>query len=97
MLYEEYQERQRIRQCFVEAIKKRDFPIDPERLVTNYLRNANRDADGAYKALVTNPAVYAPIDISKIKPRWFGLIKATPKDGIRENVRIGEFLKHLTV
>jgi hypothetical protein len=79
----------------VEAIQKRNFPIDAERLVSNYFRVAQKDFDGAYKALTTNPAIFAPIDFSKIKPKLFGLIKVTPKDGIRLNIEIGKFLKKL--
>jgi len=96
-LYEEYQRRRERKQRFIEEIKKRNFPIDADRLVTNYFKTSSKDAKGAYEALVKNPAVYAPIEINKIKPRFFGLIKVTPKDGIRENYRLGEFLKHLKV
>ncbi len=96
-LYEEYQRRCERKAKFIEAIKKRGFPIDAERLITNYFRNSAKDAKGAYDALVKNPAIYAPIEINKIKPRFFGLLKVTPKDGIRENCRLGEFLKKLKV
>lgn len=95
IMYEEYLARKERQQRFVEAIKKRNFPIDAERLVANYFRVAQKDFDGAYKALTTNPAIFAPIDFSKIKPRFFGLIKVTPKDGIRLNIEIGKFLKKL--
>ncbi len=95
IMYEEYLARKERQQRFVEAIKKRNFPIDAERLVSNYFRVAQKDFDGAYKALTTNPAIFAPIDFSKIKPRFFGLIKVTPKDGIRLNIEIGKFLKKL--
>lgn len=94
-LYEEYLERQEKRKKFIEAICKKGFPVDAERLITNYFKNATKDVQGAYQALIKNPAVYAPIEISKIKPRLFGLIKPTPKDGIRENHRLGEFLRKL--
>lgn len=96
-LYEEYQRRQEIRKKFIEEITKKRFPVDAERLVNNYFKTAAKDVEGAFKALTTNPAVYAPIEISKIKPRFFGLVKVSPKDGIRENHRLGEFLKKLKV
>ena len=96
-IYEEHQRRQERKQRYIEAIKKKDFPIDAERLVTNYFRTAQKDPDGAYQVLINNPAVYAPIDNSRIKPRFFGLIKPTPQDGIRINREIGEFLKKLKV
>ena len=96
-LYEEYQRRRERKQLFIKEIQKRNFPIDAERLITNYFKNSSKDANGAYQALVKNPAIYAPIEVNKIKPRFFGLIKATPKDGIRVNYRLGNFLKHLKV
>lgn len=96
-IYEEHQRRIERKQRYIEAIKKKDFPIDAERLVTNYFRTAQKDPDGAYQVLINNPAVYAPIDTAKIKPRFFGLIKPTPQDGIRVNREIGDFLKKLKV
>ena len=97
IMYEEYLARKERQKKFVEAVKKRNFPIDAERLISNYFRVAQKDFDGAYKALTTNPAIFSPIDFSKIKPRFFGLIKVTPKDGIRLNIQIGKFLKKLKV
>lgn len=96
-LYEEYQRRQEIRKKFIEEIGRKGFPVDAERLVNNYFKTAAKDVEGAFKALTTNPAVYAPIEVNKIKPHFFGLVKVTPKDGIRENHRLGEFLKKLKV
>lgn len=97
LMYEEYLARKERQHKFVEAIKKKKFPIDAEKLIGNYFRVAQKDIDGAYKALTTNPAIFAPIDFGKIKPRFFGLIKVSPKDGIRINMEIGGFLKKLKV
>ncbi|MBO6281606.1 MAG: hypothetical protein J6N49_03640 [Alphaproteobacteria bacterium] len=97
IMYEEYLARKERQRKFTEAVKKKNFPIDAERLITNYFRVAQKDVDGAFKALTTNPAIFAPIDFSKIKPRFFGLIKVTPKDGIRLNSEIGNFMKKLKV
>ena len=97
ILYEEYLARKERQQRFVDAVKKKNFPIDAERLISNYFRVAQKDVDGAYTALTTNPAIFAPIDFSKIKPRFFGLVKVTPKDGIRVNLEIGKFMKKLKV
>lgn len=94
-LYEEYQRRRERKLKFIEAVRKRGFPVDAERLINNYFKTAAKDAKGAFEALTKNPAVYAPIETQKIKPRFFGLLKVTPKDGIRENQRLGNFLKHL--
>lgn len=96
-IYEEHQRRLERKQRYIDAIKKKDFPIDAERLVNNYFKTAQKDPDGAYQVLINNPAVYAPIDTSKIKPRFFGLIKPTPQDGIRINREIGSFLKKVKV
>ena len=97
VMYEEYLARKERQQRFIDAVKKRHYPIDADRLITNYFRVAQKDVDGAYKALVTNPAIFAPIDFSKIKPRFFGLVKVSPKDGIRVNLEIGNFMKKLKV
>ncbi len=94
-IYEEHQRRVERKQRYIEAIQKKKFPIDAERLVNNYFRTAQKDPDGAYNVLINNPAVYAPIDTSKLKPRFFGLIKPTPQDGIRVNRELGQFLKKL--
>lgn len=93
IMYEEYLARKERQRRFVEIVKKKNFPIDAERLISNYFRVAQKDVDGAFTALTTNPAIFAPIDFSKIKPRFFGLIKVTPKDGIRVNLQIGKFMK----
>lgn len=97
IMYEEYLARKERQRLFTEAVKERNFPIDADRLISNYFRVAQKDVDGAFAALTTNPAIFAPIDFSKIKPRFFGLIKVTPKDGIRVNMTIGNFLKKLKV
>lgn len=94
-LYEEYQKRRERKERFIKAVAERNFPIDAERLINNYFKTATKDAKGAYEVLTTNPSVYAPIEHEKIKPRLFGLIKASPEDGIRENHRIGVYLKKL--
>ncbi len=95
IMYEEYVARKERQQKFTEAVKKKNFPIDAEKLISNYFRVAQKDIDGAYKALTTNPAIFAPIDFGKIKPRFFGLVKVSPKDGIRVNLEIGKFMKKL--
>lgn len=94
-MYEEHQARVERSQRYIEAIRKKEFPIDAERLVKNFFKTSNKDAEGAYKMLTNNPATFAPIEINKIKPRLFGLIKVTPQDGIRVNREIGDFIKKL--
>ena len=82
-------------QRYIELIQKEKFPIDAERLVNNFFKTVRKDADGAQKILETNPATFAPIEIEKIKPRFFGMIKPKPEDGIKINKEIGRFFKKL--
>lgn len=97
IMYEEYLARKERQRKFTEALAKQNFPVNAEQLISNYFRVAQKDVDGAFNALIKNPAIFAPIDFSKIKPRWFGLVKVSPKDGIRINMEMGNFLKKLKV
>lgn len=94
-IYEEHKARLERSRRYIKAIQDKHFPIDADRLVNNFFKTSNKDAEGAYKMLTTNPATFSPIEIGKIKPRFFGLIKVTPQDGIRANKEIGEFIKKL--
>lgn len=96
-IYDEHQRHIERKQNYIAMIEKKKFPIDATRLVNNYFKTAQKDPEGAYKVLINNPAVYAPINNSKIQPRFFGLIKVTPQDGIRVNREIGDFLKKVKV
>jgi len=95
LIYEEHQRRVNRAKSYIKAIQEKNFPIDAERLVNNYFRLSNKDPEGSFKALTTNPATFAPIDFSKIKDHFFGLIKVKPQDGIRINQKLGNFLKKL--
>lgn len=94
---EEHQRRIDRMKKYIKAIEEKQFPINAEKLINNYFKNSRKDADGAFKVLTNNPATFAPIDVSKIKARFFGLIKAKPEDGIRINRELGNFLKKLKV
>lgn len=94
---EEHQRRLDKMKKYIAAIEEKKFPVNAERLVTNYFKTSRKDAEGAYKMLTNNPATFAPIEISKIKARFFGMIKAKPEDGIRINKELGAFLKKLKV
>ena len=94
-LYEEHLHRQEKIKLYIEAIRQQNFPVDAERLVNNFFKTARKDPNGAQAILENNPATYAPIQTDKIPPRFFGLIKAKPEDGIRVNKELGKFLKHL--
>jgi len=94
-IYEEHQQQIENKRRYIEAIKKKEFPIDAERLVNNFFKTARKDPAGAQKILENNPATFAPIETDKLKPRFFGMIKPKPEDGIRINKEIGNFLKNL--
>ena len=94
---EEHQQRINKMKKYIKAIEEKQFPINAEKLINNYFKTSRKDADGAFKVLTNNPATFAPIDVNKIKARFFGMIKAKPEDGIRINRELGNFLKKLKV
>lgn len=94
-LFEEQQQRREKMRKYIEAIKKKNFPVDAEMLVNNFFKTVRKDPEGAKKILENNPATFAPILFEKIKARFFGLIKPKPEDGIKINKKIGKFLKKL--
>ena len=96
-LYEEYMRLQDRKNKFIEKLKQQNFPIDVDKLINNYFKAAQKDSKGAYDALTKNPAMYTPIEFDKIKPRFFGLIKVAPEDGIKFNQKIGNFIKKLKI
>ncbi len=96
-LYEEYMELQERKATFIRKLKEKNFPIDADRLINGYFRAAQKDPDGSFEALTKNPAMFSPIEFDKIRPKFFGLIKVTPEDGIKANQKIGAFIKKLKV
>ena len=96
-LYEEYMELQARKNMFIQKLKEKNFPIDADKLINNYFRAAQKDADGAFEALTKNPAMFSRIEVEKLRPKFFGLIKVTPEDGVKANQKIGKFIKNLKV
>lgn len=96
-IYMDHLARQEKIKKYIDAIRKKDFPVDAEKLVNNYFKTSKKDPDGARKILETNPATYAPIQVDKLKPRFFGMIKPKPEDGIRINRELGDFFKNLKI
>jgi len=96
-LYEEYMALQERKNLFARKLKEKNFPIDVDKLIGNYFRAAQKDATGSFEALTKNPAMFAPIEMDKIRPKFFGLIKVTGEDGIKANQKIGSFIKKLKV
>ena len=66
-IYEEHQRRLNRAKKYIEAIQKKNFPIDAEKLVNNYFRLSNKDPEGSFKALVNNPTVKKS-DLEVLKP-----------------------------
>ncbi len=91
-LYEEKQRLNEKKRLYVQAIKDHRFPVDADRLVTNFFKTAAKDPANAEKILENNPATFAPIQVDKIPNRFFGLIKAGPEDGKIVNKKLGKFL-----
>ncbi len=96
-IMEEHRKRAEIAQRYIKKIKKKNFPINAEKLVNNYFKVAEKDPEGSFEALCTNPAIFAPIEVDKIKPRFFGLFKPSPLAGVIMNSKIGEFLRKLKI
>jgi hypothetical protein len=94
-IIEEHRKRGAKARKYIDAIEKKDFPINAERLISGYFKTSLQDPEGSYQALINNPAIFSPIEVDKIKPKLFGLIKPTPQDGAIYNRKIGEFLKKL--
>ena len=94
IIEEQQRHRERIKK-YVAAIKEKNFPVDAEMLVNNFFKTYRKDPIGAQQVLEKNPATFAPIQIDKIPPRFFGMIKAKPEDGIKVNKKLGQFLKKL--
>ncbi len=92
-IIEEHRRRAARARKYIEALEKKKFPINAEKLINGYFKVASKDPEGSFEALTNNPAIFAPIEVNKIKPKFFGLIKPSPRSGIIINKKIGEFLK----
>ena len=94
-LYEEYIELQERKALFIKKIERKRFSGRCGAADRKLLSGAQKDPDGSFNALVKNPAMFSPIEFEKIRPKFFGLIKVTPEDGIKANQKIGHFIKNL--
>lgn len=91
------EEEKELKQDFINAIKRKGFPVDAERLINNYFTLAKREPEKAYQTLITNPLFFSPIQMEKLPKRLFGLIKPSANDAIAVNKKLASFLKHLKV
>lgn len=96
-IIDEHRHRAERARKYIDAINKKKFPINAERLINNYFKVATKDPDGSFEALTNNPAIFAPIEIDKIKPSFFGMIKPSPRSGMIFNRKIGDFLRKLKI
>ena len=86
-----------IKQSFITAIERKNFPVDAHKLINNYFTLAKKDPDKAYETLITNPLFFSPIQMERLPKKLFGLIKPSPKDAMAVNKKLASFLKNLKV
>lgn len=86
-----------IKQAFVAAIERKHFPVDADKLITNYMTFARKSPEEAYRLLTTNPLYFSPIQIEKMPRRFFGLMPPSPADALKVNKQLAHFLKKLEV
>lgn len=86
-----------IQKAFINALKKENFPIDAEKLIRNYFNFARKEPEKAYQLLTTNPLFFAPVQTEKLPKKFFGLVKAGPKEASAVNKRLASFLKRVKI
>jgi hypothetical protein len=74
---------------FSDAIAKKGFPVDAERLIRNYFNFMKKDPQKAYDLLITSPFYFSPI----IPEKYNGNV--TPSIAKDLNKKLGSFLKGL--
>ncbi len=72
-----------------EKIKKKKFPVDAKKLLTNYIHAAQIDAEKAWQTLITTPAYFSPIITTNDK----GKTVISPKEAANENERLARFFR----
>ena len=89
------EEEREMKESFITAIERKNFPVDARKLINNYFTLAKKDPDKAYDTLITNPLFFSPIQMERMPKKFFGLVKPSPKDAIAVNKRLASFLKNL--
>lgn len=84
-----------IKQSFINAIERKNFPVDAHKLINNYFTLAKKDPDKAYETLITNPLFFSPIQPERLPKKFFGLVKPSPADAKAVNKQLASFLKNL--
>lgn len=86
-----------IQRAFINALKRENFPVDAEKLIRNYFNFARKEPEKAYQLLTTNPLFFAPVQTEKLPKKFFGLVKAGPKEASAINKRLASFLKRVKI
>ena len=84
-----------LKKRFVAAIERKRFPVDAKKLVDNYFTLAQKDAEQAYKTLITNPLYFSPIQLERMPKKFFGMSKPSAQDAMDVNKQLAAFLKKL--
>ena len=85
--------KKRIISSFLQKMKKKNYPVDAKRLITNYWKMCGQDAEKAWNILTTNPAFFAPIITVDEK----GKTVISPKKASAINNELANFLKKMTI
>lgn len=86
-------EEKAIIKAFSEPIKEKNFAIDGEKLIRNYLNMSRKDQKKAWETLIQNPGYFSPI----ITTDKDGNTVLSPEQALEENKKIGSFIKKLSV
>lgn len=75
------------------AIRAGGFHVDGEKLAANYFKMFMTDEETAVKTLETNPAYFAPIQVTDDN----GKTVLSPKEAAEENKRLGQYLAKVKI
>jgi len=89
------QEEKDTKKRFIEAIERKHFPVDAEKLINNYFTLSKKDPDKAYETLITNPLFFSPIQPERMSKKLFGSNGLSPKEAMAVNKQLASFLKNL--
>ncbi len=85
------EERKEIILSFAAAIEKEKFPVNAQKLLSNYLNMADENPQEAWSVLVTNPAYFSPIITTDSQ----GKNILSPAEAKKQNEKLAKFLKNL--
>ncbi len=85
------QQRKEIIRSFAAAVEKEKFPVNAQKLFTNYLNMADKNPKEAWNVLISNPAYFAPI----ITADSDGNVVLDADAAKSQNEKLAHFLKKL--